>query len=349
MKKARYEKAARAAAKLIVQLGIDRLPVDPFWIIEQLDNCEAMDYDEFGSLRGLSAKDVARMSRSHDGCAAFDGKRYLVLYNTDPYMIVEPKRIRWTIMHEIGHIMLDHHVDFHDPSDEVSEILEIEANHFAYHVLAPPIILNAIKVKAVEEIAASCALSTSAAANRLMHLQRWKRRGRVNSYWLPILHQFCDYVKQRKCLFCGAHFTSDPGKHCPICGETHLVWGDGEMFYNDGFQVNENGKAMICPRCKNEEIYDDDDHDYCQICGTYLINECAATYLETDTGFRHLQQSCGRPVAGNARFCPNCGNVTTFFERGLLEPWEEAQKKLAEQDEGPGIHLAAVSSMKGSK
>ena len=40
------------------------------------------------------------------------------------------RRIRFTIMHEIGHIVLDH--------TEHSDLAESEANFFAKYALAPP-------------------------------------------------------------------------------------------------------------------------------------------------------------------------------------------------------------------
>lgn len=46
-----------------------------------------------------------------------------------------PTRIRFTIMHEVGHIMLGH-------SDD-NDISELEANFFAAYILVPPVIVHA--------------------------------------------------------------------------------------------------------------------------------------------------------------------------------------------------------------
>lgn len=46
-----------------------------------------------------------------------------------------PTRIRFTIMHEIGHIMLGHLED--------DDIAELEANFFAAYILVPPVIVHA--------------------------------------------------------------------------------------------------------------------------------------------------------------------------------------------------------------
>ena len=40
------------------------------------------------------------------------------------------------------------------------------------------------------------------------------------------------------------------------------------MRYTDGFELDENYRVKICPRCENEEF--SDDAIYCRICGAML-------------------------------------------------------------------------------
>lgn len=94
------------------------------------------------------------------------------------------------------------------------------------------------------------------------------------------------------------------------------------MIYNDGYKLDSNGRAIRCPRCDNEEL--NYEGKYCTICGTYLINR----YVDkTDTDINGdefvVAEGCGI-VPGNARYCPSCGNETTFFRAGLLKYWEDA-------------------------
>ena len=84
------------------------------------------------------------------------------------------------------------------------------------------------------------------------------------------------------------------------------------MIYDDGYKLDRDGRATICPRCENQEI---EEGDYCKICGAYLINKCT----NEDNGY----ESCGRIADGNARFCIYCGCDTTFYRNGLLKPWGE--------------------------
>ena len=78
------------------------------------------------------------------------------------------------------------------------------------------------------------------------------------------------------------------------------------MKYNTIYELNERGRATICPQCKNEDIADD--ANYCEICGASLINRCTNT-------------ECNTIGSGKARFCKECGSETEFGKRGYLKPW----------------------------
>ncbi len=86
----------------------------------------------------------------------------------------------------------------------------------------------------------------------------------------------------------------------------------------DGFALDENNRAIICPRCGNEEL--PDKGRFCPICGVYLINRCTST------------DSCGALAAGDARYCIFCGNETTFFQDKLLSSWDEPEAE-------PGVEV----------
>ena len=72
--------------------------------------------------------------------------------------------------------------------------------------------------------------------------------------------------------------------------------------------THENGKLTECPNCQNEET--DIEGDYCQICGRNLINKCS-------------YDDCyyNEPLPANARYCPICGNHSTFYNAGFLKEW----------------------------
>ena len=79
-------------------------------------------------------------------------------------------------------------------------------------------------------------------------------------------------------------------------------------------QLREDGRVVECLHCKNEEI---ETGDFCKICGKVIINRCAQSFQGP------CEESGGKPLPGNARFCPYCGSNTTFFNDKLLVPWNK--------------------------
>lgn len=100
------------------------------------------------------------------------------------------------------------------------------------------------------------------------------------------------------------------------------------MIY-DGIEVDSSGKALMCPRCGNEEIHPEG--EYCKICGSYLVNKCNG-YEENE----RWHEGCGAVLDGNARFCPHCGKLSEFYDRDLLKNWkkvvEESQQVFPDEE-----------------
>lgn len=90
------------------------------------------------------------------------------------------------------------------------------------------------------------------------------------------------------------------------------------MKYTTKIILNQNGKAIRCPVCDNEEV--SPDGNYCHICGTCLINQCT----NYDDAYN---QGCGHIAAANARYCVYCGAPTTFLRDKILKPWNNFEEK----------------------
>lgn len=93
------------------------------------------------------------------------------------------------------------------------------------------------------------------------------------------------------------------------------------MKYNNIYELNQRGRATVCPQCQNEDI--SDDADYCEICGASLINRCT-------------NPECKAIGSGKARFCKKCGSETEFGKNGYLKPWnyETDEIEIDELSEG---------------
>lgn len=84
------------------------------------------------------------------------------------------------------------------------------------------------------------------------------------------------------------------------------------MKFKKGVELSEKGKALVCPRCENEEP---GQVRYCEICGADLIQKCI--------GDNKAKTPCEAKIASNARYCPECGGKTSFYNSGYLDDWEK--------------------------
>lgn len=83
--------------------------------------------------------------------------RYVIIYNETH----TEQRIRWTISHELGHIMLNH---FRGVCVDTNK--EAAANYFARELLMPLAVLDSLGARSAEEIAEICNVSLEAAKIR---------------------------------------------------------------------------------------------------------------------------------------------------------------------------------------
>lgn len=79
--------------------------------------------------------------------------KYLVFFNDLNINYKSPVRRRWTIAHELGHVILNHltltnkvRIFRSDLIDDEYKWMEIEANRFASLLLANPLILHKINI-----------------------------------------------------------------------------------------------------------------------------------------------------------------------------------------------------------
>ncbi|MFA5880577.1 MAG: ImmA/IrrE family metallo-endopeptidase [Eubacteriales bacterium] len=313
------------AYTFIVEQRIASLPVDPFKLVAK---------------NGWSIKTVTQIFEEHglsistikDGITMYsnghvDTYDYHIIYNEK---VRSDGRIRWTIMHEIGHIVLRHFEDFPGVrfsrggiTGEEYDVLEKEAEIFAACVLAPPIVLYELKVESASQIQNICKISRLASENRFNYQSKWNQRPYIDIFSAKVSLSFRNFVHRKQCLNCGHGFVSMEAVFCPICGNK-VRRGEGTMIY-EGYDLDENGRPDICPVCENEELGKEDNH--CKICGTSLVNKCTGSGYDGDSG--ELWE-CETIASGNARYCIKCGEKTTYFKNSLLASWGDERDRRQE-------------------
>ena len=176
----RYPYARQRAYRLLCELEIDRLPVDPWKVAADLPNvhiCKWTDLREncgdddplFIDKEGADAKTQHLRGQAD----------YLVVYDD---RVENYQRVRWTIAHEIGHIVLGHLTSFDATAlnrgsltEAEYRVLEREADTFAVNLLAPMTIINRLpSIRTKDDLKALCDLSGEASDNCMEELRLLK-------------------------------------------------------------------------------------------------------------------------------------------------------------------------------
>ena len=178
-----YKFSRDAAWRLLIDLGICELPV------KVSDVCKQIGVD-------------VKLYRPKDGksgeCQIFDGK-YTIYVNADE----PPERQRFTVAHELGHILLGHVGKYklvnREPGPDDNPI-EQAANVFAVRLLAPACVLHELNVRSAEDIARICNISQQAAQFRFQRLKVLNERNKfyISPLERTVKMQFDKYIEENK-------------------------------------------------------------------------------------------------------------------------------------------------------
>lgn len=161
--KVRNDFVAKQAYTLLNSMGIVSLPVDPFEILNQF-GWKAYTVEEAEEYGVKCPFNLNENKPAINFRVPITGERYIIYYD-EKYI----PRLRWSIAHEIGHIILGHEKEFTNRLTETEySIAEIEAHLFAAELLAPTrIIASDLFPKTNDKIASLCNISPDAANKKL--------------------------------------------------------------------------------------------------------------------------------------------------------------------------------------
>lgn len=325
MKVPRYGVVMARVDLFLLEEEVDEFPLDVISLIQR-KGWKLFTYSDVARHYNMAFEDVLAAAESQDGFTICEEGKYCIFYND---RVTSQGRIRFTLAHEIGHIVLRHfsydvtRLSRNGLDDEVYEAMEREANTFARNLLAPAHVVTEIcpPLPMRHALTEWFGLSNTAAQVRIERLEADES---FPSNFVSKARAFIHRILYgQTCMKCGHYFIDASAKFCPVCGSTDIVHEpfnrrrDEYMIYS-GYDLDEHGRPEVCPKCKNEEI---DEGKYCKICGVFLINKCTS-------------QSCGRIVSGNARYCSKCGGKTTYYVQELLDDWVWAKMTGTDVPEG---------------
>ncbi len=177
--------------------GVSALPISPGAAARQ-SGWEVSCYAAFAA---RIHKDVAHLKAvyDNDGFVFWSEKKksYVLCYDDN----APANEIRWTLTHEIGHIVLSHV----SPSCPIlarngigNVFYEMEADNFALRVLCPACILQECRVDTLDSIVNMCGIPCSCARSALTYVQRFSADRQTAPLVSRLKCRFADFIKDNK-------------------------------------------------------------------------------------------------------------------------------------------------------
>ena len=328
-----YYEAFQFSQNFLNEMQITAFPVNVFELHKKIRKYYGLNVlvSTLSKYNGFQKSIDKKPTTIKDGRTTFDpnSNTYIIIYNEKR----PEKRIRFTIAHEFGHVVLGHlsdkrtEIDRGGLADYEYYRYEGEANTFAGNLLVPPILIHEGlqgKKYSLQYIQSLFDVSKDCAEYRQIDYIAWKKM-KPKTAERKLLARCAQQMHLRCYNNCDYQFYNKLAKYCPVCGHSRLsrIRSKDAMKYSC-IPLDENSKARICPRCDNELV---EYGDYCKICGLLLVNSCQN--CEED-GY----PICGELVDGDARYCPKCGSETSFGMARILKPWkvERGLEKGAEDE-----------------
>ncbi len=179
----KYQQSRNLAWQILLEENIRQLPVST------LSLCRGM---------GIPAHSYQHRDRSDAYSTILDGQAHIFVSGT-----ALPQRQRFSVAHELGHILLGHvgryRLVCREPDPKDNPIAQ-EANVFGSRLLAPACVLWALNARTPEEIAALCQISYQAAVFRAQRMDLLYRRRMFLSSPLEraVYAQFSEFIRNNR-------------------------------------------------------------------------------------------------------------------------------------------------------
>lgn len=151
----KYRHRRNAAWQCLIDFNINSVPVTLKPITQQM------------GIKVIKNSIINELKPNESGVSIFDGSAWYIIYNDSEGR----RRNRFTIAHELGHILLGHEMKdgYYRRSTHHTAVKpenEKEADSFAVRLLAPACVLWGLNLHSAQEISELCDISYSAAKVR---------------------------------------------------------------------------------------------------------------------------------------------------------------------------------------
>jgi Zn-dependent peptidase ImmA (M78 family) len=184
-----YKDVRNAAWQCLIDAKISRLPLSVVKTAEHYDIAVVKN----GPRGWLEPRQSGAALKTEEG--------WIICYDENESL----ERIRFTVCHELGHILLGHPlkegtVQHTRTIDKDRPKVESEADMFAARVLAPACVIWALNLHTAQEISDLCQISLQAAQYRAERMELLYKRNMFLSHPLErrVYEQFQGFINEKK-------------------------------------------------------------------------------------------------------------------------------------------------------
>lgn len=205
-----YKRARDLAWLVLIRMGVTQLPV----VVSSI--CKAYGFMLYSYEQGrdiISMMKLQNRTYKTDGFTTYHMGKYFIFYNGS----LSNSRLRFTIAHELGHILLDHvprkqgeaTAINREPSPNDNP-QEQQANVFASRLLAPACVLHGLGISSAQEISEYCKISNRCAAYRAERIellnnreQKFLKQRGTSNYGMSnlerqVMNRFTGYIERNR-------------------------------------------------------------------------------------------------------------------------------------------------------
>lgn len=173
----RYEQIKSEVVLLFKKAGMKTIPVNPWQLAKEL-GVELVKFSELSEEQREAALQLCDGAMKYRKIDADGMSHQVIIYNDS-----EPLgRQRFSILHELGHIVLGHKQD--------SELADAEADFFAKFAIAPPMLVHMMQPSDYMDIAQAFGLSCQCAYNSMSYYNKWLRVPGYKAYEYSLVDLF---------------------------------------------------------------------------------------------------------------------------------------------------------------
>lgn len=183
----KYKNIRNTSWQCLLDYGIDSLPVKINNIIMKSP-----------SIRLFKDSDVKQLHHGQSGMTVFRNNVFNIAYRDTE----NKERCRFTIAHELGHILLGHMLIDNTRYRTFGKYDKEEqaADMFAIRLLAPACVLHEIRALTAEQIAKVCNISITSASHRAERMAVLEKRNKWYSHPLErqVRKQFENFIEKHR-------------------------------------------------------------------------------------------------------------------------------------------------------